>query len=380
MTRSAALAGVLLAVLLAGCAAPAEEDAPPAGDVAQKALLERALREMPSPFSARMRATTSNGTELTIEGTFDRARNTTYVELGGDGHTLATIGGSAGAGTYLEHGLVFYVSPQGIVYFANGTAFVQPPDDPETRRVGTVLPTPEHGPLGVLLRADALVLDLAAPDVRVVGANATTWEGEEAVELALERDGRASNVVVTRAEPPRLVRVSTRIAPDPQRPPSALDDAALVGTLHYDEASIRAPGDEATRALALVYVSKRAGPEITWTFVGQGGIDLRDLEVQVKRSTGNVTVGDPSLLPTQWSFPPSQGSRSMGNLTLAYRDADADGALTRGDTLVATLSGGGAFPPLVLYDLVTGTRVVPGAGLAVAATALLLAALAGRRR
>lgn len=383
--RGGVLALGLALALLAGCTSrddpPTQPTPEPEGDREAQAMLARAARELPPVFSVDMDATTTSGQTIGIAGTFDNATARTFLDLRGDPRLLESLASVAGAGSYLSQGLSIYVTPLASAYVANGSAFVHV-EDPGKESVGSLLPNPASGPLGALLRGDEIVRGYAGEDVRVTSVVDATWEGEAAKEMVAQStrgDARlaVAKLTVVPGEPPRIVHVRATLRGTSANDPLA--NATLEGKLLYEESDRIAPSRDAVRAIGLAYLADRSPADprnVTWTFLASAGIHLQEVQLQVKVPSDGSGI-DPGNLATAWVLPLDAGSRTEGNVTITFTDKDLDGNVSEGDTLHAT-SASGALPPLVLYDQVSGHRVVPGPWALLLLGALLAAAL--RRR
>lgn len=119
----------------------------------------------------------------------------------------------------------------------------------------------------------------------------------------------------------------------------------------------------------------------TWTFLSGGVIPLSDMEVRVLRPAAGANASDPTKGTLLWSVPLAPGTGSRLNVTLTFDDADHDGRVSKGDTLRIDRATADARSFLVaLFDKVSGTYVLPGAGLLALLAGLAVVAAAARAR
>lgn len=387
---------LLAAVLMAGCAAnpgpdDARDDGPPAPMSGEQArtLLAEAARNTPEQFATDMRITRGTEELVAFKASFDNRTDRTYVELKGD---AAALGGSMAGGeqfaALLAQGLSLYHTPEGSLYLVNGTAYVFPPEDKSQEEPSSFVPSPSEGPLGALLTGDDLLGALGASNLTVTSVTPTLYRGEPAVEVVATRVERNETIftkIVLFTQPARVARIETTLPADPENPTDPLAGATLAGDLYYNNELALAPPPATTRALGLAYSTGQpdffggGGGNLTWTFRASEGIALSEVEVHVKAATQDGGM-DLASLPTAWAMPLSEGTRTHEGVTLAFTDADADGKVSAGDTLVASTDDDTVMPPILLHDRVTGTYVIPGPGLLLAGFALGVAALLARRR
>lgn len=391
-----------LSVALAGCAnngsGPDGDDgdgnvAPPAqtSPAQAKTLLDQAAANPPQKVAAQAAITKGSHTLVRINGTFDNATDTQYLQVSGDPQALGGLGGAAGGGSEALEGVIaggftIYASPQGSIYLVNGTAIVFPPENASGRAAPGV-PSPSESPFRGFLTPDETLAGLTAANVTVKSVNSTVYRGKPALQLTLSGGDLGSEPIVTLfTNPVRIARVEGVAPSDPESPADPFGGATFTVDFFYDaEARMDVPA-AATRAVGLSYVSDASpfggdpSAPVTWTFQSSAGIPLAEVEAQVK----DLSQADPSdvssfaAAPTLWSMKLSEGTKAQESATLTFTDADHDGKVSKGDTL--RFEGGDGGARVVLYDTKTGTYVVPGPALLLALAGVGVAALLLRRR
>lgn len=397
------------ALLLAGCATDTggNDDngggtPPPTPSTAQaEDMLQQAAAGMPDKFGARIAITRGSQSLMTMNGTFDNATGTSYLEMRGDPAALQALGGDeadmgmGGFGETIANGITLYSGPEGALYIINGTALVFPPDN-ETDDGGSPspIPRPEDSPLGGFFDPEDGLGALGAANVTVSDVRPTTFRGRAAVQMTVsgmgmdEADNGTATVTVF-TNPVRIARVEGDAPSTGDNPADPFAGARYSAEFFYEgEAGMEVP-ENVRRAVGLSYESdanpfmQSEGPT-TWTFLASGGIPLAEVEVQVKNaSEGDADPSDFSSvgqLPTAWTLRLSDKTRTQDGVTLTFTDADNDGKVSKGDTLQIQAPEGEMPPTVVLYDTKTGTYVVPGPAMLLGLAALGLAAMLLRRR
>lgn len=402
MPRFLLLAFLAAAVALAGCQEAVndpsdQEDAPPQDVTNEQArqMLTQAGQNMPDKFGMEM-SLTKNGQELmAMDGAFDNTTETAYMEIrvdpsiantGDDEETDADQLAALAAG-----GLSLYMTPDGVIYILNDTAFAFPKDEEGS---DSFVPSPEETPFGEFLDPTEAFGDIDE-NVTVTSVRPITYKGKAAYEiqatLADEDEGPTNGTFTVYANPQRLARIEADMPAGEDESDSLSGGRAVVDLLYDDEVDVQVP-ERALRASALRYdgggfdFTGGSSSEKTWTFQASPGVvPLDEVEAQVKdmAAMGEEAGGPDSFsrAPTLWSMKLSEGTKTQGGVTLAFTDADGDGKVSAGDTLRITGEDENGMPAQVaLYDAETGTYVVPGAGVALAALAALGAALLLRRK
>lgn len=390
---------LLALALVAGCAAaPGEDDGgdvtpPPQMTTAEaRDLLASAVEDMPDVFAVNMSVLSGSRELMSVSGSFDNRSGTTYMVFRGDAEALSQLGGEEGgmAAAFLANGFTLYATPQGSVFLANGTAFTFPPDEGDEGEVGGPFGS-EDSPLGALVAGDDLLRTYGDDsDVVVTSVTPTVYRGKPAIELVatgVEDNETFTATLVVFTSPRRIAHLETMLPMEEgESATSPFNNATLEADFFYDdEVDMRAP-QTVVRALGLSYSGGTpdffgsGSGQTTWTFLVSGGIALSEAEVQVKEGARDPQDFDPASLPTAWSMKLSEGTKTQGGVTLTFTDADGDAKVSRNDTLVASVAEDGEMPPLLLYDTVTGTAIVPGPGLALLLVALGAAVAFARRR
>lgn len=396
MKRTLLLILLALAVALAGCADQGGDGTDGDGDGAvgpqmsnaeAEALFTRAADNMPDRFGFAFEAKSANGSQLmTMEGAFDNATQRAYLELKGD---PAAFGEAADeeAQDFFREGFSVYTTPEGSLYLVNGTAFVFPPGEEDD---DGFVPSPEDSPVGEFLDPETFLAGISGEEggINVTSVRPLSYRGKAAIEVAFTSTQEGETMegkAILFTSPERLAHVEVdNLGGGSEGTP--LDQATFVGDFYYDdEAQVQIP-TEVQRALGLAYESDASpfggseGP-VTWTFLIDGGIALSEVEV-VAKSADAAASGEFDIkgAPTLWTFALTDGNATHEGVTIAFNDADADGKVSQGDTLVVTVPEDAEMPSLVLHDKVTDIYVVPGPALALVAALLGALALAMRRR
>lgn len=236
-------------------------------------------------------------------------------------------------------------------------------------------------------------------DVTVTDSRMVSFRGRTVIEADMtgtDEDGEPSDAtILLQQSPPRLLRISTHEVDESGESSDPFANAVVsMEFLDGGELGIGIP-DAVRRATGLGYKSDKqpdfgmggddgSGPhDETWTFWGDQGILLSEVEVHVKQHPDDGSMGmsftSPSQYDTMWSMSLADGTQTQGTLTLTYDDADGDGRISPGDTL-HVVDTSGETPTLILLDTVTGAYVIPGPGVFFGLAALALVALALRRR
>ena len=403
MPRFLLLVFLAAAVALAGCQEAANdltdnEDAPPAQVTNEqaRAMLTEAGQNMPDKFGMKM-SLTKNGQELmAMDGAFDNTTETAYMEIKVD-PAIADQGGEDGGdaedlAALVQNGLTLYMTPEGVVYIINDTAFAFPAGE---EGEDSFVPSPEETPFGEFLDPTEAFGDIDE-NVTVTSVRPITYKGKAAYEIQAtlrgEEDEATNGTFTVYASPKRLAKIEADMPEGEDASDPLSGGHAVVDLLYDDEVDIKVP-ERATRAAALRYdgggfdFGGGSDDGKTWTFqASPGTVPLGEVEAQVKdvSSMGDEAGGPDSFsrAPTLWSMKLTEGTKTQDGVTLTFTDADNDGKVSMGDTLRITGEDANGMPPQVaLYDTKTGTYVIPGAGLLLVALALAgAAALAGAMR
>lgn len=407
--RRALLLALLTSLVLAGCTTDTGTgdgsgdggtgagSSQPLTQAQAQSLLSEAGSGMPDRYGMDMTMTKAGAEVLTMKGAFDNATGEAYIRITMDPTVLQTPGDdSAGfdqAAALFAQGFALYMTTGGTVYIVNDTAFTFPASESGEN---SFVPSPDDSPFGEFLKPDEAFGELDE-NVTIHSVRPITHKGKAAAEIEAtlrgdENESTNATIIVYR-DPARLARISSDL-------PQTSDDGeadplggahAVVDLLYDSEVEITVP-ERATRAAGLLYKSDGSfggfggsGGPTTWTFQNAGGIPLADVEVQAKDvSAMGEEQGSLDALaqaPTLWSMTLSDGTRTEGGVTVTFTDADGDGKVGPGDTLSYSGEDENGMPPqLVLYDTVSGTYVVPGPGLFLAALALAGVALLLRRK
>ena len=368
------------------------------GDAAAgRALFDDAVANMPPQYGLDM-VFDKDGTELmTLRGAFDNESETAFMTITMD---PAALGGTGDPSSeeLLAEGFSMYMSPDGAYYLVGDMAFVFSGDAAS----GGFIPSPEESPFAEFTDPNSFLGggdESDDEDITVNSMEPTTWKGKPAVRMEVEstdEDGETTTgVVIVYTEPRRPAHMEMEIPQstdeDTGQPDPLSGGTATLDFLYDDEVDVQVP-EGAERALGLAYasdVNPFGGPSgqsdwhfENWTFTGDAGIDLAEIEVQVKDDSSGEASSDPtslSELPTLWSMALADGSATQGTLTLTFHDEDASGTVSAGDRL-AIVDESGEKPTVVLYDMVAQRYVVPGPALFALLGALGAAVLLLRRR
>lgn len=396
MHSKLALALLSLA-LLAGCATPGGDgpgDATPPPSMTNaeaQALLMGAVEDMPDRVGFLMTLTSGGQTLMTFDGSFDNTTGRTYFRLTGDAQAIAAVSGGSDAqdpedieqmAALFGSGLEIYATRAGSVMLANGTAYVFPGNE-SSAPVDT-------GEFGEFTDSEEILSPFAGDDVTITSVTPTVYRGKAAVQIVAvghEDDENVTATITVFTSPRRVAAIESTIPAD-EMEGSPFSNGTLKGDFYYDdEVTARAPSEAVTRAMGLGYSSGGmfggSSGEITWTFFGDEGIATSEVEVHVKNaSDGNEMGSMPSFAdaPNAWTMKLSEGTKTQDGVTITFTDADGDNKVSPGDTLQAAGPEDGILPTIVLYDVETGTYVMPGAPLVLLLAGLAVVAIVLRRR
>lgn len=353
-------------------------------------LLEDAGDNMPERFGMVVTVTKSGAEVVRMTGAVDNASGESYFDIKMDPSVFEQEAGDAEElAASIGEGFAFYATPEGVVYIVNDTAFAFPASESGE---DSFVPSPEESPFGQFMDPTEAFGDLG-DNVTVHSVRPITHKGKAAYEVQAsiqdEEDDLSNATIVVYREPARLARIEGDIPMDEEDSDQLAGGRAVLEMLYENEVQIDVP-ERAKRAAGLRYdgggfsFGADDGPK-TWTFQGGAGIPLAEVEAQVKDVTAaggeDSSLDSLSKAPTLWSMKLSEGTKTQGGVTLTFTDADGDAKVSAGDTLRIEGEDANGMPAqVVLFDAKTGTYVVPGAGLALAALALAGAALVLRRK
>lgn len=409
--RRALLLALLTSLVLAGCSTDTGTgdgnddgqdggtggNSQPLTQAQAQSLLSQAGSSMPDRYGMDVTMTKAGAEVLTMNGAFDNATGEAYIRVTMDPTVLQTPGDDTGgfeeAAALFAQGFALYTTRGGTVYIVNDTAFTFPASESGE---DSFIPSPDESPFGEFLKPDEAFGELDE-NVTIHSVRSITHKGKAAAEIEAtlrgDEDETTNATIIVYRSPARLARISADL---PQTSEDGEADPlggahAVVDLLYDSEVEIEVP-ERATRAAGLLYKSDGSfggfggsGGPTTWTFQNAGGIPLAEVEVQAKdvSSMGEEQGSLDALAqaPTLWTMKLSEGTHTDGGVTVTFTDTDGDGKVSPGDTLSYSGEDENGMPPqLVLYDTVSGTYVVPGAGLLLAALALAGVALLLRRK
>lgn len=366
----------IVAAILAGCAenggGPDAIVTPSTTEAA--ALFASAAENMPDRYGMKMTATRAGVELMGADAAFDQTARTAYFALRMDPSFTESAGaGMGGMSADVFESFEMYQTPEGSVVIFNQTAMLAPPDAEETFGGG-------EGGIGDLTDPEALLGALREDNITVQSVTTTTLRNKAAIKMdvtTVDDEGESENVTIFLfQDPTRVARVEAVLPDDEEQ----LGGATMVMDMLYDDEVTLAVPEGAKRALGLRYESDRnafsfgdEGPA-TWTFQAAGGIALAEVQAEVG-PMGEFAESEPT-----WVMPLTAGTKTESGVTLTFRDADGDGKVSEGDTLVIDDTNADEPVQVALKDLVSGLRIVPGAGALLVALAGLGAALAARRR
>lgn len=388
-----------LAVLVAGCAEtenPAPGDTtgeggtpsgsgsgqpPPASATPSAAeaatLFASATDDLPERYGVKT-TISKNGTDLmTFDAVFDGTKDAGYFKIKIDESLANDASGGMGSDMFENGEIAMYSSAEGSAYVAGDRVMLAPASEDDMMGSSSELDS--------FSDPAAFLDELEEDNFTVTKVTPTTLRGKGAFKLdatITDEEGTHPLTIWIFHEPRRVARVEM-VAPETGDEEDAQFAGALMtmDMLYDDEIKVTIPAD-LTRVLGLRFESDRDpfsfggdsdAPE-TWTFQVDSDIVLADVTAEVRMDM------EPKS-PAAWTMKLSEGTKTMEGVTLAFVDVDADGKVSKGDTLAITRGEGGEMAQVGLRDAKTGLLVTPGAGLLVAALAMLGAALlAGRRR
>lgn len=380
----------VIGVALAGCAenttTPGDDAGTPPTNVPSTmdaaALFAAAAEGVPDKYGMKLAATKDGAPLMTADSVYDEPAKTAFFRIRMDPEFLARSGQGAqapGMDPSMLENLAVYTSPQGNAFLANDTVMLSEPSEDAFGGAAE-----DNDGLEALTDPEELLSGFGEDNFTVTSVTPTTLRGRGALKLdaTVTDEGRAQNVTVWLFQnPTRVARVEALI---PGAPDAEDDDAdEFAGAMMemdflYDTEVTLAVPEELTRALGLRHESNRepfsfggnTGPEV-WTFQVDSNIALGDVQAEVG------TFGETE--PT-WSMSLSEGTKTAEGVTLTFADVDANGKISKNDTLTIQTEEDGMPAQVTLKDLVTGYRVVPGTGVLFAGLAIAGAALVLRRR
>ena len=341
-----------ISVALAGCAnnaepgaddattTPAAPTAAPMSDDAARDLVEQALLDTPDRYGFELTATRGGSELLRAEATFDNATGRSYLSVVGQAAAFAPL-------RLPEDGLSIYNSPEGAIYRIGDVAVVQAA---AIQQLQGIVPAQLMTPQSLLAAQGA--------NLTVTGVQATTWNGEAAIQISyqlVEDEGTVVGTATLLQAPARLVQLEATL-PEDQRA-GALSGATFVADIRYGDDAPAFP-EHAARLMGLGYAMRPTGGDgdATWTFRHSKDIPLADVSVLAQ----DASQSSPSIAETPVAFQMTlaDGAKSEQGVTLTFTDADEDGALSQGDTLAIDVADDAAFKPqVVLYDAASETYV-----------------------
>lgn len=359
-----------LAIALAGCAEPqAEGDEPEADADAQRreearSLLLAAGQDFPDRFTFELGGSNARGEELLrVRGAVDG--ESTYVEFDADPAFAAAAsqrdGGADPAAAFFGSSFRMHVSPDGMVYLADGAALAFPPG-----HQSAFTPDPSQTPAAAFTDPEALFAQLAEAGVNVTAVESVTYRDEPAlrVEFSFEReDDAGTGTAYVFQEPTRLAHLTVET-----QATTADEPSRFTSEFHYGDDEQLAPSEGVVRALALAYRSdanpfggaaraEDGGRVVTWTFLRSDGVLASDAELVAYDSAHEGERLVPEDGAVLWRMGLEQGAAEREGANVTFVDADADGLVSAGDTLRVQTPEGAAMPGLVLRDRVTGVHV-----------------------
>ena len=390
------------AVVLAGCATPADDNAddgtptpgtsdgtpddpgtPPTDYSAAQAasVLSGAAASFPARFGIEMTLFHEDVEALSFDLSADEDTGESYLIMTGDPTVFAGEGGSGVDLNFdFDEGMLIYTTTAGTVWQASGVAYVLPPDDGNSATSG-MNPAAflEDGP-------DELFGSFGDTEgVEVVSVTPMTYRGKAAVETLVRftnetGSGEATIIIFTASE--RIAHMEATLTNLGTESAASLEGARFVADFFYEGEVTIAPAESILRANGLRYDSD-AEPfgnnrEANWTFLVDSGIALGELELHVKDASAatDMAAANDTLVMALTS-----AAAEDAQVRLTFTDVDGDGTLSAGDTVhIVYLDENSATPTVVLYDTVTGTHVVPAVGVWALLGMLGVIAVALRRR
>lgn len=358
---------LLAAALLAGCA---QQEVPDTAQAATSetaaALFAQAAANMPDHFAVRLEVTKSAETLMSGQALVDKTTERSYLAAQLSDDVATSMERSAPYGFMDLRSIAVYVTPEAAVAFMGDRAMIRAHANEVERAMEkeeSFAALADPGAFFGEMAASAFTVKTVAPDT--VRDRAATK-----VEATFDADGVQTPVTVWLfQEPTRVARVSMPAPSDNIVDP--LRGATMtIDILYEGEIDVEVPGGF-VRALGLRFESNvqpfapgsdPEADEVVWTFAADGGIPLTEVTLELD--------GTPLLVL-------SALTAQRDGVTATYTDADGDGLVSAGDTLRVT---GAQQSQLALHDTVSGLRIVPGAGLLLAALALAGVALLARRR
>lgn len=392
--RTILLVSLLASLVLAGCASNGGDAGGPLASTPlttteARSLLASAGDNMPDRYGMTMTVTKGSAEVMRMAGAFDNATGEAYMDVTMDPAAFPEMsGGMEGMDALFANGFAVYTTSDGNAYIINDTVFTFPADDSDS----SFVPSPDESPFGEFMDPGSAFGDLGE-NVTVHSVTPITHKGKAAAQIVAtvqDEDAEMTNAtIIVYRDPVRLARISGEIPAsdddDDDDPDPLAGGLATVDLAYDDEVDIAIP-QKAKRAIGLRYTSDATGfggfgdsdGPTTWTFNGSAGIALGEVEARVKDPEGmggeESGVDTLSKAETLWSMKLSEGTKTQDGLTLTFDDADGDGKVSPGDTLVIAAGDDAPPPQVVLFDTVTGVHVVPGAGVLLVALALAAAA------
>lgn len=362
----------------------------PQDDEAAKQLFLDAIEGVPAEYDMHLVARMQNGNEMIVAGAFRAQPESVYMLICGiprEGQQMPL--------PFEE--IALRTTPNGSGWIVNGTVAVSGNATGESTPGGSPEQIAEIGRPGSLFGIE----EDGGESLSVTNPRAVTYRGEPAVQMHVTGQNAGGEEidtdVIVRSDPPRLVRIEGQETGGGQSG-DPFANAVLSMEFYAPDAIGLAAPEHVQRAMGLGFTSDgasafdfgqqeeaREGPHVeNWTFWGDAAIPLHEVAVLVKNDSGESSPGGfPNFEPvsgeeTRWSMYLSEGTKTVGNLTLTFDDADGSGTVSPGDVLRIE-DASGEEPSLALFDTKTGAYVVPGPALLVALGALALVALALRR-
>lgn len=382
--RAILLLTLALAVVAAGCA-----EGPGGGDdlvvpstTEASALFAQAASDLPDEYGVAMKVVKEAKELMSAEAVFDEPRQTGYFTIKMDPSVAERSDGSDMGMNFPAEGFGMYTSPQGSAFVMDKNVIVLPPGEN-----AFMSQAEENEGFDALADPDELFEEMKDSNFTVKNVTASEVRGKPALKIDgtfTDDEGTHDVTIYMYQDPARIARMEMLVPAEDEQFAGAL---MTMDMLYGDEIVAEVP-EGVTRALGLRYQSDRSSfggfggyggsgadedaPE-TWTFQVDGGIPLADVDAEVNE--GMAEDDEPAL----WTMKLADGTKTVDALTLTFKDVDADGKVSQGDTLTIARGEGAESMSVSLRDLVTGYRVTPGAGLATVVLAAAAAVLLGRR-
>lgn len=328
-------------LLLAGCTDPAkqaqdaaEDQAAALSDSEAQATLKAAMASMPAVYG--MRVTLAPGAEgaqpMTALARFDNGTKDLYAKV---------TGGATSFVADPAEGISMLVTQRGMAATTRGTIFTA---SQTPALMSGILPDS-------VIRPDELLLQMA----QHVDVTGVTPVDEDTVDVAFRSKDEQGDFNAKARMDVDPVRILSFEASYPREGRSGLlAGGSLKGEMLYGADAPAVP-DALTRALGLGIRSDPSGAGESWRFSGASGVPASEIEavVQVDGSAS------PRTADTKLRMPLSEGTLDQDGVTIAFTDADGDGAVGEGDSIAFTEDGASFQPRFLLYDTVSGAYVTP---------------------